>query len=207
MVSLRTFVHGAKFLAGALAVHFVMAACSGSSSSSNKDSKNAKSGSDDDDDDDDPTKSASADDSKSGSRLKVRRVSTKDGATGVVGFYDSKLKLNCYFGKGEDGKTYCTPTTSDLAYYGESYFADPGCTQHVASATAGCTPKYVYEAVGTCEGAVRFHAVGRKVDQFYVKNGATCNPTPQTPGPSQDFFAVEEAVSPGTFVAGDEETE
>lgn len=67
---------------------------------------------------------------QSGSRIKVRTVSTSDGASGQLGWYDEAKKVNCYFMMSSDQKVRCLP--SDFAVVLQNMYSDVNCVEAVA---------------------------------------------------------------------------
>src|SRR5690349_19903368 len=60
-----------------------------------------------------------------GARLKVRSVTTPDGAIVPLGWRDSTLGLDCAFEVASDGKLRCLPMTP---FYSSGKYADAACT-------------------------------------------------------------------------------
>lgn len=81
----------------------------------------------------------------SGSRLKVRFLTSADGARQPVGWYDAQLGEPCTPVKASDGKTRCLPLNGS-AVYGGVYYADADCREPVFfQSTAGaCDASYGY---------------------------------------------------------------
>jgi hypothetical protein len=97
-----------RTVGGSLAVYFVVAACSGSGR----------------------VPSASADDSASGTRLKVQRYVGSDGSSIVAGLYDTMLGVSCGYGLASDGSIRCLPIGGEFtpAISGPFFYSDSACS-------------------------------------------------------------------------------
>lgn len=138
---------------------------------------------------------------RSGTRIKMKVMSTPDGAKVLNGWHDAMLAVDCYFWPAADGMTRCLPVTT--AYKtSNTYFADAACTISVALGP-GCSapaPKYIieYPDSQTCNtGRYRVFAVGAKYTTAYVKSGTSCTATSSSP--TYAFYALGAEVPATTF--------
>jgi hypothetical protein len=205
-----------RYVPGSIVVYLVVAACSAAgpaginSSLDGGSSDGSSSGGDAPsllDALTDPVPSASADSNQSGTRLKVKYYAGADGSKAFAGFYDSQLKVDCYFGQAADGTTRCIPVPG-ATFVG--YYADAACTQPLIAATAGCAqPAYASKSDTGC-GASTVHTfqVGSPFagNSTYFLSGATCSgPSPTPSGIS--YFSLGSEMAANSFVAATLQTE
>jgi hypothetical protein len=139
---------------------------------------------------------------KSGSRIKMKVLTSGDGAKLLQGFFDSQRNEDCAFQAASDGMTRCLPTS--VAFAG-SYFADANCTQAAGYYYANCTPPAYISvpttstcAVGGASGPT-IYARGGAVASVYVKSGATCVAT--SLGATFTAYALGAVVAATSFQA------
>lgn len=73
----------------------------------------------------------------SGTRLKIRRYTTEDGASQPVGdFFDLDMNTTCTPALANDGKRRCLPST--VSGFPEGHFADPSCSVPIGTIPDGC---------------------------------------------------------------------
>jgi len=205
-----------RLVPGSVVVYLIVAACSAAGSSGIGSSIDGGGGSGDGgssggllDAVTDPVPSASADTNQSGSRLKVKYYAGDDGSKAFVGFFDSQLKADCFFGKAADGVTRCLPGVEALL---AGYYADPSCTQPVLLAAPGCAqPTYATKVdTTTCSTDYTRHvfpvASPFSGTSLYSLSGATCSgPSPTSVGAL--YFSVGAEIAPTSLVAGTLRTE
>jgi hypothetical protein len=137
---------------------------------------------------------------KSGTRLKARKLTSPDGASQFLGWWDDELKTPCAWGSDPNARYAGRCAPESWSQDDGSHFADPACTQHVGRVVPsvhdakycrasdgrffgmGASPSKVYgrDTDGAC---VEAH------DAFTQASGATffaCNGEPVTP----ETFAV-----------------
>ena len=140
---------------------------------------------------------------QSGSRLKLKVLTTADGAKAFQGWYDTQLGLDCQFVTASDGQLRCLPIGT--AYVG-SFYADGNCTTRLAYATcAGATPPayaYATAAAGSsCAAAYHVYAVaGAYSGTVWAGSPGACTMT--TPPPGYSLFTVGGEAAASSFVAG-----
>lgn len=143
--------------------------------------------------------------SRSGTRIKLRYMTTPDGAKIFQGVFDTQRNEECYFGTAADGQTRCLPTGIVFAY-AAGYFADASCTQPAAIFYGTCAtpPRYAVSSVDdpSCAGPARtkFFQVGALLSSAYSKSGTSCIAV--TPNPGYRFFLVGPEIPASSFQAG-----
>lgn len=171
----------------------------------------------------DPVSEASADSTQSGSRLKAQYYAGADGSKLSLGLYDSQLNVSCYYETASDGTLRCVPSTAaNVGLYG--YYADSGCSQPlaVASAGSGCAaPAYAYSYVASSGCATVWHvfpisAPYTATSYFMLTDtflpdggiGKTCTASPVSGlGASTSLYTVGAELPPSTFVEATLQTE
>jgi hypothetical protein len=114
---------------------------------------------------------------QSGTRIKMKVLTTPDGAKSFQGWHDTQLDIDCQFLAATDGQTRCLPLGTA---YAQTFFAAGG----------SCAPTYrIYAVSGVYSGAV------------YVGTPASCNADNGNTA-SYTFFSLGGEVPPSTFVAG-----
>src|SRR5690606_29553767 len=111
-------------------------------------------------------------------RIKMRVLSTPDGAKVFHGWFDSQRNEDCTFQRAADDMTRCLP--SSVAYDYGTYYADAACTIPVALwQYAGCSPPpyvAVYSASAQCPTnppGIAIYTRGTTYTSYYAKSGAT----------------------------------
>jgi hypothetical protein len=137
-----------------------------------------------------------------GSRLKVNFVDGADGSKHYLGtFFDAERNEDCSFRQLADGSYRCVPTDG-TAVLANSYYADAGCTERLATFSATCSgpaaPKYILEyAQNACP---TLYTAGAKHASTTIYVGAACSMTTAPQG--VDFYTVGAAVELSSFVGG-----
>lgn len=136
---------------------------------------------------------------KSGSRIKMKVLSSGDGAKILQGWVDTQRNNDeCSWQVASDGMTRCLPTS--IAWSTASYFADASCTQLVGYSFKGCTPPAyisVPSATSCPNTGPTIYTRGAAVSTAYIKSGTTCTATQL--GASYDLWAVGAAVPAAMF--------
>lgn len=135
---------------------------------------------------------------KSGSRVKMKVLTSGDGAKILQGWSDTMRNEDCAWQVASDGMTRCLPTS--VAWSTASYFADPSCTTLVGYSFKGCTPPAyisVPSATSCPNTGPTIYQRGAAVTTAYVKSGAQCTAT--TLGQTYDLWAVGAVVQPSSF--------
>ncbi|WP_394830173.1 hypothetical protein LVJ94_27065 [Pendulispora rubella] len=106
----------------------------------------------------------------SGSRIQRKTAVSTDGVRQPRAWYDTELATECTFNTAGDGKLRCMPTLSTVD---DNFFADSGCTQHLARDISGPAKFAVYEATATC--GVTYYQLGTAHSgTVYFKSGNSC---------------------------------
>lgn len=146
---------------------------------------------------------------ESGTRLKVRRYVSPDGASQPIGWFDSERNESCSFAVASDGQSRCLPIPG--AHYDVGlYYTDAGCSMPaVVQSTAACTaaPAYAYTLSADCSTRYRIFEVGSKVTSgdYYTKSGETCPKATCTSGCAVYHRGAE--VAAASFVAAVEQVD
>jgi hypothetical protein len=142
---------------------------------------------------------------QSGTRIKMKVLSSPDGAKVFQGSFDSQRNEDCSFQRAADGMMRCLPT-SVAGDFG-SYYGDAACSVPVALwQFASCSPPTyvaVYAASAQCPtsptGGTGIYARGTTYSSYYVKSGATCSGPNTIPG--YTFFGRGTEVQASSFQA------
>ncbi|MDB4963371.1 MAG: hypothetical protein JWP01_3370 [Myxococcales bacterium] len=141
---------------------------------------------------------------KSGTRIKMKVLTTPDGAKQFSGFVDTaRNNEDCSFQLASDGMTRCLPGAAPVA----DYFADAACTIRLTIAYTCSPPTYVavptVAASPTCPTGPtatgpRIYARGTAYPSYYSKSGTTCSGPNVVPNIS--FYGVTGAeIAPTSF--------
>lgn len=138
----------------------------------------------------------------SGSRLKVRRYTTEDGAaTSGIGFFDLDMNEPCSVALASDGKRRCLPGARSGVP--GLRFADPSCSVPIGIINTACSaPEYVLipDALDACASDYTYRVypvvVALSLDTFYHLEGNTC--VGQTSFAST--YQIGAAIDPQQFV-------
>jgi hypothetical protein len=145
---------------------------------------------------------------RSGSRLKARWSVAPDGRRVFLGWFDSRMNVDCAFGRAADGLYHCLPGQLGAALPAY-YFADPACTQPAVLvgrtvptfATTACGPASFitrYDFM-TCNLGIRVFQVGAEITgQTFSKLGGGCRAA--FPQPGTTAFTVGPEVPLDSFV-------
>jgi hypothetical protein len=130
---------------------------------------------------------------KSGTRLKARKLTSPDGASQFLGWWDDELKIRC---EGNDGR--CMPASGSRVGVDAQHFADAACTTPVGVSTGGASvPQYCLDPNG--------FRLGMPISKVYTRDGSgSCveahDGFAEIPGAT--FYACGgELVAPETFAA------
>jgi hypothetical protein len=140
---------------------------------------------------------------QSGTRIKMKVLSSPDGAKVFQGSFDSQRNEDCSFQRAADGMTRCLPTS--VAYDYGSYYGDAACSVPVALwQFASCSPPSyvaVYAASAQCptnpSGGIAIYVRGTTYNSYYTKSGATCSGPTMIPG--YTFFGRGAEVQASSF--------
>jgi hypothetical protein len=204
-----------RFVAGAAATYFVMAACggggSGQATDGGKPGDSASDGRTIIDALTDPVAEAQASDDSSGTRLKIQRTVGADGSSLVRGLYDSMLKTPCAFHSASDGSVRCLPT-GDLAGF-SSFFSDSSCKTTLAyTPLPNCSPSYAAKTVSgaacgtdaTGPNEAIYPIVKLYTGTVYEGSSGACSKA-NTMG--WNYYTIGAAMPPSDFVAGTTKTD
>lgn len=147
--------------------------------------------------------STAADDTQSGTRLKVRARVGADGSRQPIGWYDANLDTVCTWRKASDGTDRCLPDGITA-----NRFLDDACTQPIMVQSA-CEPlqfAIVSEDPDSCGNRWRVYHAGPAVTpaSAYMRSGANCIATAV---PAGDLFATNAEMPASMFVAATVEVE
>jgi hypothetical protein len=123
---------------------------------------------------------------ENGTRLVARNMVAADGASQFWGWYDSELKIECNFGKAEDGETRCLPS-GPQTFEGTlgARYSDAGCTQLVVTAGPSCAPKPTHaNKYDACGQNRTVYAIGDNVGTVYQGTPGDCTAS----GPSDSVY-------------------
>jgi hypothetical protein len=139
-------------------------------------------------------------DTVSGARLRAIVREDEDGSRERVGWWDTKLQIECSFLLYVDGKKRCVP--GYWASISTSDFGDPKCTQPIAWGDS-CS-QYAFTSTQACPYEYQMYQLGAPAPSWYFMSGGKCLLGGPTTSPA---FFVGNPVSPDTFVSGVEVTE
>ncbi len=130
----------------------------------------------------DPTPTANADQSQSGTRLKLQYYAGADGSKQVAGMFDSQLNVPCSFGKASDGVIRClpAPSTTTVTAITANLFSDAKCSQPVGVTTSPCsqTPSQISVTVtdtNSCTATTTIYQAGPQfTGPLYQLSSSTC---------------------------------
>lgn len=153
-------------------------------------------------------------DSRSGSRLTMRRIAYTgaDGSrydTGATEITDTQLGVVCSFSGSNlnDGTYRCVPP-SNLTYIAD-YYADAACSMHLATSTSPCVTapsSYVWQYDATaCSGAspyvIRlFHVGAAHTGGVYSKSGTGPCTAVASPPAGWSYYLRGAEAPPSDFV-------
>ena len=137
-----------------------------------------------------------------GTRLKVRTLTSDDGAKQQIGFFDSEVGVACTFGLASDGTQRCMPITQ--ATLTTNFFGDISCTTRVAISGCADVPAFARESVGTCGAADFYQVTGAHSGGVYVLNGPTCS---AVAAPPVGAFDIGPAIPASTWMKAVESVE
>jgi hypothetical protein len=147
---------------------------------------------------------------ESGSRLKAKRLVGEDGSKQFAGWYDTSLKVDCYYSLMQDGVKHCIPFTGASV----SGFSDAACTVPLGAINVtGCAPGYAVQSANvtpTCAdllaGGTIYHVypiIQPHSGPIYSKSGTTCSLAGNGPNlGSATYYDIGPESPPSTFVAG-----
>ncbi len=118
---------------------------------------------------------------KSGSRIKMRMLTTPDGAKIFQGNYDVMLDTPCTFREASDGVTRCLPTAGASS----NYFANNTCTVMATFAGCGSVPRYLLKfSSDNCSFKAEVYAVSPTplTGPVYSLSGTSCQQSAGLPG-------------------------
>lgn len=135
----------------------------------------------------------------SGSRLKARRRVSTDGYQDFIGWYDTKLGINCTVDRDPVGVLRCLPEASA----GSLFFHDASCSKQAAS--GACLEPSVQlvrdqQFNATCaseEPRFRVLRLGAPIKGSVFENSGSC----EAIASDQDLRPVEEVVDPEQFAS------
>lgn len=143
-----------------------------------------------------------------GSRLKIRWVDGPDGQRSFEGWYDTQLKVNCFFLRASDGELRCLPNGYILeATLGE--WADSACSTPVVPnvRTTCAAEQHTYvrrrDVSNACETRERVYKLGDKIAEnrtWLRATDGTCVAAMVYPGIAA--HRVGEEVPPAMFARG-----
>jgi hypothetical protein len=141
-----------------------------------------------------------------GTRLKISVWLTEDGFVEPRGnFHDSERDESCTFLRAADGRRRCMPAAMTFE---REWFADPACTESLASNFTGSPAPYLAFRVdaGSCEGGplLEYWEAGPEFDgaEGYAMSGAGCLPVALPV--KQVLYRIGRILPPELFVAGEE---
>lgn len=148
----------------------------------------------------------------SGTRLKVQRWISDDGAQQPVGLFDSQRNEACAFTTAGDGLMRCLPTESTVSWSG-AYYSDATCSKPVAVYYATCAQAPLYFKVtdtATCPNKTRVASVGAVFEGApYIISGGDCIQSASALCSDPDYckvYEIGEDVDPAEFARGSLET-
>jgi hypothetical protein len=110
---------------------------------------------------------------KSGTRIKMRVLTTPDGAKSLYGWRDTMLNVDCNFMTAIDGVLRCLPSGP----YRNGYFGDAACTVPAFTVAPYDDPAFQYALEYDLTSYPLKYRVLRKgalTTSWYFKSGATC---------------------------------
>lgn len=109
---------------------------------------------------------------KSGSRIKLRTLSSSDGAKAFLGWHDQDRAEDVRPGKAADGRTRMIPDDAEQALY----FGDSSCTVPILMHWASnCSrPLAAYFIAAACTGNTRVFRAGPVYAGAIFSQGTTC---------------------------------
>lgn len=141
----------------------------------------------------------------SGTRIKVRVITTPDGAKAFKSMYDVQRGEDCAFRPAADGVTRCLPAVHQAF---EQHYSDAGCTVPVVFMYVCQTPPKYLALISsqgcTASGGPKIYLRGAASTSAYLK-APSCIPT--TFNAQHTYYALGAEVLPGSFVAGTSELE
>jgi hypothetical protein len=134
---------------------------------------------------------------RSGTRIKMRMLTTPDGAKVFQSAWDSARNEDCSFQQAADGVTRCLPSAQFAGF-----FADPACTVLAALINA-CSqpPKYLLtiDPAPTCAMGPRIYSVAPgPLSSVYARSGTSCITIAISPGFAA-YGAAGLEISPTAF--------
>ncbi|HEY1813062.1 MAG TPA: hypothetical protein VGG74_12015 [Kofleriaceae bacterium] len=141
---------------------------------------------------------------QSGTRIKMRELTTPDGARQFEGWYDTQLDVDCAFFVSTDGVTRCLPAAG-----GEPVYFDAACTMHAVAVTCAQAPTYVTFATPVCPQQLESTAYPVEANVsatggYYLLSGTTCS---RLDDASVTTFAVGPALPNSMFQSATEDIE
>jgi hypothetical protein len=142
---------------------------------------------------------------RSGTRIKMKVLTSPDGAKVFQGNYDSQRGEDCSFQVAADGVTRCLPTAIAGIASPASFFDDASCTVPVAL-SFGCSsvPSYVAVPISppTCPPVpgVRVYAAAVRSGAVFFKASASAQCTQTTLSPDITTYRTSGAeIAPSEF--------
>ena len=148
---------------------------------------------------------------QSGTRIKMKVLTTADGAKSFQGWYDAQLQADCQFSTATDGQPRCVPVG---AYVSPSFFGDSGCTTRLgylgcagASAPAWAVSNEPLNG-SACASALSstvarvFAVAGVHSGSVYVGSPASCSLSTSGTLAQYTFFTLGAESAPSSFAAG-----
>jgi hypothetical protein len=138
---------------------------------------------------------------KSGTRLKARKLTSPDGASQFLGWWDDELKTPCAWGGADPAARYAGRCVPEVWSQDDgAHFADPGCVQHV-----GRVFPSVRDARFCIASSGGLFRIGATIAKVYGRDAAgACVEAHDayTQATGATFVACEgEPVTPETFAA------
>lgn len=142
----------------------------------------------------------------SGTRLKAKYQQGEDGSRQFIGWYDSKLKEDCWFVQTKDGLR-CLP---GLYSSSTMFFLDANCTHAIAMKQNNCSASQFYASAaspaGSCQPVYTVGKYGAAItslpDLIYYGEPGNCKGTASKPYAGKSFYEVVE-VPNSEFVAAE----
>jgi hypothetical protein len=151
---------------------------------------------------------------QSGSRLKMKVITSSDGAKSFNGWHDTQRDEDCTFRLAEDGVMRCMPAAIGILYPDphtpNGYYADSTCQTPAVLYYTCAAPKYLTYSVSASTCVVnpanggRVVLAGATMATAY-QWGSNCQQV--TPPAGMAFYPMGATVAPSSFVDGSESLE
>ncbi len=149
---------------------------------------------------------------KSGSRLKARKLTSVDGASQFVGWFDTQFGAACEYSTRDAFTGVCLPTVASRSYFQDDtrpYFTDAACT--IAAVAVVKSDRDHGQVPVLCEAGGHIRRSGEAVPQIYQPDAHGACLTPHDAATDQAgviFLRCDDpALSSGDFVAFTESVE